>query len=257
MIASERQQLILDYINHHSLAATQDFCELTGASIATVRRDLNTLHEKGLLIKTHGGAEKVSESAINNRINQYTQTDPYLKEKEEIGKTASNLIKNGDIIFIGSGKTCTTLAKNIKHLQDVTIVTTNVNAVIELSSCPDIHILLLGGDVHIGYNYIETLGEYTYDLLNKMYFDKVFITMNGCALEYGYSIVNRPQLPLYDHLIHHCENLYLLMDHSKFKRKTFSKVCDLGMIKNIITDSKIPSEYLSYYRIHNIKVYID
>ena len=58
MLATERKKLILDYLDQNHTASTQTLCDLTGASLATTRRDLAQLEEKGLLTRTHGGAQE-------------------------------------------------------------------------------------------------------------------------------------------------------------------------------------------------------
>ena len=51
MLASEREKIILEYLTSHEIATTKFLCELTGASIATIRRDLNFMEKQGLLKK--------------------------------------------------------------------------------------------------------------------------------------------------------------------------------------------------------------
>lgn len=51
MLASEREKMILEYLNTNEIATTKFLCELTGASIATIRRDLNQMDQRGLLKK--------------------------------------------------------------------------------------------------------------------------------------------------------------------------------------------------------------
>lgn len=255
MLATEREIKILDYLRDHGSATTNYLSEYTGASLATIRRDLNSMDRRGLLHKTHGGAVRKNDSSVADKLNDVHNIDPYYKEKDQIAQTAADLIESGDIIFLGSGKTCTLLAKYIKQKHNITIVTTNVDAVLELHQCPNISMLLLGGDVHVGSNYIETLGEYTFDMLNKLFLDKVFITVNGIDLESGYSILSRLQLPLYNHLLKNSKSFYLLADSSKFDKRTFAQLWDIGAIPNIITNPETPHRYFDYYQKNDIRVY--
>lgn len=47
MYASEREERILDYLGTHGVTPTAVLQEVTGSSIATVRRDLNALSSRG------------------------------------------------------------------------------------------------------------------------------------------------------------------------------------------------------------------
>ncbi len=246
----EREQLILDFLNKKGLISTQDLCDLVGVSISTIRRDLNSMHDKGLLIKTHGGAKL---NPISN--NSPVISDPYLTEKTAIAKAAASMIYPDEIIFLGSGVTCNILASKIKHINNLTVVTTSVDVINILAHSP-VSLILLGGDIHVGKNHVETLGEYTLDILNNMFFDKAFFTVNGIDQEFGYSILNRKQIPLYQHLLTHSSNCYLIIDYSKFDHLAFSKLFNLDEVHSVITDNKIPQKYLDIYKEINTNVVI-
>lgn len=256
MHAPERTKLILNYLNEHESASIHELCDLTSSSIATVRRDLNAMSQDGLIIKMHGGAKKAHKSVTGNIVNQSDIPDLYAKERTHIAKVAANLIHPGDHIFLGSGRTCTLLAREIKNIPDLTIVTTNINAVVEFSSSPNVSVLLLGGSINYSAHFIETFGEYTAELVSQISFDKAFFTVDGIDFEFGYSITHRSRTSIYNFLIKNCRNCYLLADYSKFGKRIFSQLCSLTKIPNVITDSKVDSQYLNYYRSHGINVLI-
>ena len=49
MLAAKRRQQILEYLEKNQTATTHTLCQLTGASLATIRRDLTFLEEAGQL----------------------------------------------------------------------------------------------------------------------------------------------------------------------------------------------------------------
>lgn len=256
MIASERQRKILDYVNAHINVTTASLCDVANASIATIRRDLNYLNSKGLLSKTHGGAQALSsEQQRESPDFNIIQKDPYYNLKDQNALIAAELIRPGDIIFIGAGTTCTLLARYIRHIENITIVTTSINAVLELSTSKTASMLLLGGDIHVGPHYIETLSEATLESISKFYFNKVFFTVDGVDLEYGYSIINRSQLPLYNYLLNNCAESFLFIDESKLNKRTFTHLRPLDSIKNVISAAPLPAEYKQYYNKRNISIY--
>lgn len=257
MLAIERHKLILEYLNTHSTATTTQLSELTHASLATLRRDLNQMDKQGLLIKTHGGAQAhLPDHNASEEVLFLREADPFLSFKDVIAQKAASLIKSNDIIFIGAGMTCNLLCKYINQTnpENLTVVTTNVTAVMELAQNPNISTLLLGGNIHAGVNHIETLDEYTIQSLEKLYFNKTFITADGIDLTYGYSIINRAQLPLYDHLIHNSQEIYLLANEGKFNKRTFTHFCELDGIPNVIANTTIEQAYLDYYKEHGVNV---
>lgn len=57
MLAEERQQMILEMLKVNQFVKVQEICSQTHGSESSVRRDLQTLEEKGLLERVHGGAK--------------------------------------------------------------------------------------------------------------------------------------------------------------------------------------------------------
>lgn len=259
MLALERQKYIIDYLNSNKIATTKQLSELTNASLATLRRDLNVLEKKGLLIKTHGGAQSVTtlHNSQQGCLSTMESNDSSLFDKDLIAKKASEFVNSNDIIFIGAGMTCNLLCKYINESakENITVVTTNITAVLELASNPRISVLVLGGNIHVGTDHIETLDEYTVQTLEKLYFDKVFFTVDGVDLNYGYSIINRAQLPLYNHLLENSQQVYLLVNNAKFDKRTFTYLCNLDAIKNVILNSCVRQDYLDYYKELNVNIY--
>lgn len=254
MLPSEREQVILDYLAKHQTVSTARLCEVTGVSIATVRRDLNSLHRRGLLEKTHGGARYLPPPTAAVPPALPHQNDPAFADKDAIARTAAGFIYPGDIVFLGAGKTCTLIAHHIREKKNITIVTTNLNVVFELASSGN-SMLLLGGDIHVGSNYVETLGEYTLEEMHGLYFDKVFFTVNGVDMVNGYSIVSRSQLPLYHYLLKNCKSPYVVVNSAKFHHRAFTQLCSLQEIPHVILNPQTPSVYLDYYQEHHITVH--
>lgn len=267
MLAAERKKLIVEYLKQNHIATTQALCDLTGASPATTRRDLTLLEEEGLLIRTHGGAQELDAADLPPEplVSNYSQIfssirmdDEQFEYKNAIARKAIDLIHSGDILFIGASFTCSLLCRhlNASSKKNIMVVTTNITGALELASNNDIRVFLLSGMVHLGNNHIETLDESTVQNLKKLYFDKLFFTVDGADLEYGYSIMNRTQLPLFGYLLGKVKDSYILLNHAKFGKRTFTHLCNLDDIPNVVADEKIPQEYVDYYKNHGVDLFL-
>lgn len=255
---SDRETAIIEYLREQKTATTNEICDLVGASPATVRRDLTEMSQKGLLLRSRGSVRLVEASQQSAVAQSMVVGNAMDEEKFRIARFASSFVKEGDCIFIGAGKTCNLFAHDIRGVSHLTVVTTNITVVLELANCPNISLVLLGGDVHVGANFIETISlDSEIDKeLTDLYFDKVFITVDGIELDSGYTIKNRLQIPLYSRLINASHDFYVFADSYKFNHHAFVPVFELGQIDNIITTSKTPSIYLDYYRSHEKNLYI-
>ena len=255
---AEREAAILDYLHKHGIAATNEICDYLGASPATVRRDFTAMSQSGLIVRSRGCVQLAAVTQQSPISQSLTITNAMDEEKSRIAKFASSFVKEGDCIFIGAGKTCNLFSNYIKNIGHLTVVTTNITVVLELVSCPNILLVLLGGDVRAGTNFIETisLDSEIEKGLGSLYFDKVFITVDGIELDCGYTIKNRMQIPLYSRLINASRDFYVFADSYKFNHHAFVPVFDLDQIDNIITTTKTPSAYLNYYQSHGKKLYL-
>ena len=78
----ERRNKVLDYINQNSRADIAELAQLLDCTEATIRRDLDYLEQKDLLIRTHGGAIRKEKSRsvwqttpVSERLEQNVKTD--------------------------------------------------------------------------------------------------------------------------------------------------------------------------------------
>lgn len=257
---TEREGMIMEYMRSHAFASTQDVSTLTGVSLATVRRDFEKMTRNGLIHRAHGGVRTLSgqPNTVEACPDPMTVIEtPIDAEKAKIAAFAASLVNETESIFIGSGKTCNLLASYLKGIDYLTIVTTSLNAVMELVHKSNISIYLLGGDIYLGNNFIETvIPDNELQAHASMYFDKVFITVDGIDLESGYTIRNRRQIPLYSQLLDSSKEFFLLVDSSKFGRRSFVPVFPADEKIKVVSTSGIPARYVEYYRQKQIQLHV-
>ncbi|HIX60163.1 MAG TPA: DeoR/GlpR family DNA-binding transcription regulator [Candidatus Blautia gallistercoris] len=255
MSVEKRHQLILEQLSVKKRLTSQEIGELTGASEATVRRDLAVLEGRGLLTRTYGGAKAMVQGRTVSE--KAGAADPYLANKTQVAKTASRLIREGDTVFLGAGKTCMLLAREIKYKTNIKVITTSINVINELADAPEVSLFLVGGDIYVGDNYLEALGEYTHQYLAQLYLEKSFVTVDGISMEHGYSIVNHRQIPLYQHLLNHSKEFYLLADGHKFNKRYYSRLWSIQRVQNLVTDNSVDEKYIKYFHNAGIHCYCD
>lgn len=248
-----RKQVILNHLAYTPFATAHELANLTGASLSTVRRDFISMDREGLIIRSHGGVQAAAPVHPPQQIFPVTAADDQCDaEKEKIAAYAASIIKENSCIYPGGGKTCTLLARYIKDIGYLTIVTTSISAVLELVNSPNVSLTLLGGDIHTGPNFVETTSNER-DLehcIGSLFFDQVFVTTDGVDLRCGYTIRNRRQLPLYQKMLHSSKAFYMLLNSSKFDRRSFSPAFTMEQIDHIVTTNHIPHAYLDYYKEH-------
>ena len=247
----EREKIIMDRLKG-SIARPSELAELTGASDVTIRRDLVLLEQRKLIRRSHGCVQ-----LYGNDMPADTSTACAYGEKERVARIAAEHVMDGDNVFLGAGTTCTLLAKHLKEKMNLTVMTPNLDAVSELSRTKSIRVSILGGEVQVETNYVETLDEYIVAILHRLYFDKVFITVNGIDFGYGCSILKQKQLPLYHHLLNNSAEFYVIADSTKFDRRAFVRMCDMNAIHKIVTLRSVRDRYAGEFERLGIEVFSD
>src|SRR5690606_36345063 len=103
----ERHRIILNAVQERPVATVQDLLELTGASEATIRRDIAALALQGRLRKVRGGAEALHPpqfgtlAARSFRVSETVN----VAQKRAIAREAVKLCQDGETIIINGGTT--------------------------------------------------------------------------------------------------------------------------------------------------------
>ncbi len=118
-------------------------------SLDTIRRDLDTLADQGLISRIHGGAVPIdsmasADSPFEQRINAHQTA------KTNIGRAAARLISSGQTLIVNGGSTAVAFAASLGDLQQLTIVTNNLSLPVAIPAGAVKSLYLLGGEIRIG-----------------------------------------------------------------------------------------------------------
>ena len=232
LIPAQRRERIQAYLAAKKIAATTDLCNLLDVSEATVRRDLEWLEDKGLIERTHGGA------IFNERINleqEYKQRAlRQIEEKRKIGALAASLVEDGDILFINSGTTTTQLIRQIRPELDITIITNNLIAALEVGEV-DYEIILVGGEFQPKSHSVA--GRFAVSNLSQVYASKAFIGVDGISLKYGYTIPSNAEAEVVRLMLERTHGpVYVVADHNKWGVVSNFEIAPVHHIPRLITD---------------------
>lgn len=232
LIPAQRRERIQEFIAIHHIVSSAELCDLLEVSEATVRRDLEWLENEGILERTHGGA------MLNQRVQlelQYVQRiRSHAEEKRQIGIVAASLIEDGDIIFVNSGTTTTEVIRHIPPNANITVVTNNVTACLELSDV-SYELLLVGG------SYLPTsqsvAGRFAIDNLNRIYANKAIIAVDGLSLKFGCTVPTNAEAEVNQLMIQRNRGpLIVVTDHSKWGIVSNFEVAKIDQIHILVTD---------------------
>lgn len=78
--------------------------------------------------------------------------------------------------------------------------------------------------------------------------------MDGLDLDYGLSTTNLDEAQLNKKMLRSAQRIIILADSSKFRKKSFAKICDLHQIHELITDKGITASKKKKFEEKGIKV---
>jgi DeoR/GlpR family transcriptional regulator of sugar metabolism len=208
----------------------------------TVRRDIDSLHNNGLLVKVRGGAIPISK----NPLSFQDRTRLLSEEKNIVGLKAQQLIRNGQTIFMDGGSTVCAIASHLPADARFRLVTNNMALVPILSNYKNIELIVLGGRydretaVNTGGQTCSEAASYIADL----YF------MGTCALhpDLGISAVFQPDGEVKQSMLKNAAKTYALGNHTNLNSTEYYKVCNLKEITGLITDLATNDPRLNTFR---------
>lgn len=215
-------------------------------SDVTIRNDLAQLEEKGLLIRSRGGAMKPQRVGIDYKL--FEKSKRNLKEKQAIGKKAAELLNEGDTIIIDSGTTAMEVAGNLSKFENITVITNALNIASQLSNFDKIKVIMLGGMLR--HNSLSLTGPIAENSLKNYYCDKLIIGVDGIDSQYGISTPNIEEAQLNRLMIEISKEVIVVTDSSKFLRRSFAFIAPMKDVDTVITDTNIPKEELQ--RLENL-----
>lgn len=252
LIPAQRREKIQEYLTVHQIARTADLCEMLDASEATVRRDLEWLEVKGILERTHGGAILNQRITLEQEYQQRAQHHP--EEKRRIGELAASLIEEGDIVFINSGTTATQVLMNIRNNSNITVITNNVSAAMELGE-PGFHYQLTGGEFQPRSNSLA--GRFARDNLGLVYANKIILGVDGISLKHGCTVPSNGEAEVVRKMIERTKgSIIVVADHSKWGVVSNFPVATIDEIETFVTDDKLASTAIESLAEKNIECLI-
>ncbi len=248
----ERQKQILSLLVKQGRLSVNEIVEQFSISVATARRDLETLASQGKAQRVHGGVIAVEQAPPELPILQ--REGEQADEKAGIGRAAAELIADGETVFLGSGTTVLEAAKHLRDRKNLTVITNSLPVLNALAGIKDITVVSLGGQLRE--SELSFIGHITEQALAEIRVDKVIMGARGLSLEHGLTN-DYLQETLTDRAILKIgREVILVADHSKVNRVSTALLAPLSSMNIFVTDSKADKKFIQALKKQNIKVVI-
>ncbi len=239
MFALERQNIIIEKLKDEGAVWVSKLSVELGVTEETIRRDLEKLEKKEILLRTHGGAIPLNE--INHEYSLEKRKTEKTDIKQKLAKEAVKNIVPGDTIFLDASTTIFYIAKELKGFKNITVITNSLRVLNELDGERDIKVMAIGGYLSHNQSFVGSVAEW--EVEHRFFVNKMFFSSRGVTADAGILESNEQECAIKQRVIENAMKKYYVFDKSKLGKVGFVKLAPVSRIDCMITDAELDDEF--------------
>ncbi len=254
MHESERHRIILSAVQDRAVVTVIDLCNLTGASEATIRRDISTLHMQQKVRRVRGGVEALSPPQFVGLAGRTFAVNETLriKEKQAIAQAAVELCEDGEPIIINGGTTTFQMVHPLANRR-CQVFTNSFPIAEHLLKHSKNTVMVSGGAIYREQNII--LSPFENDVTRNFYARRMFMGAQGIG-PLGIMEADPLLIRAEEKLMGQADELIVLVDSSKFEQRSSLVLCGLDRISTLITDEGLSDKAAAMLEAAEVKLIV-
>lgn len=252
-------------------AQLEELARALEVSASTIRRDLEHFEKQQLVQRTHGGAIYTGPDASQDHAIATTSSETvsgptsggvsgvnsaggggeipvmvpstaltermgqHIEAKHAIGCYAAGLVQPGMTVLLDGGSTVIFAARQITA-RPIQVVTHSLSIANHFADDEQVELLIVGGSLYPRTGVM--LGPITTGSLADLHADLLLMSVAGIHGHEAYN-QNLGLTQVEQAMMRQAVRSVLLMDSSKFGRKSLSRVCSLDEVDQIVTDAGV------------------
>lgn len=242
-----RHTKILELLTEKNKVDVTELSQNLGVSQVTIRKDLDMLEKKGLIVREHGFATLNGQDDMNNRLAYHYDI------KQQLAKSACQMIEDGETIMIESGSCCALLAQEIASTKkDVTIITNSSFIADYIRQYSQVKLILLGGEYQKEAQVV--VGPMTRRCVEAFFVDKFFIGTDGFSKNTGFTGNDYMRSETVRDMARQAAHVIVVTESSKFQQVGLVNLLPTQDVYCVVTDGMIPQESEEYLQNQNVIV---
>lgn len=233
MDATERRALIEQRVRSTGEVLFAELADEFRVSEMTIRRDVDSLEDAGVLRKVIGGAIVVGKDAEPPFA---TRVSRAADEKRHIARAVVQHLRHHETVVLDSGSTVLAVAREIKGMGlELTVVTPSLLVATELADDPGTTVLVTGGQVRpselslVGPDAAESFGRYNCDTF--------VMGVAGVDSLRGVTDYHREEGWVKIAASRAVDRVIVAADHTKMGRVQLVQVSPLNAVSILVTDA--------------------
>jgi DeoR/GlpR family transcriptional regulator of sugar metabolism len=246
---AKRDNQILDILTSEHRVEVAELSRRLGVSEVTVRKDLDALQAKGVVVREHGFATLSHSNDVDGRLAYHYD------EKLRIARAAADLVHDGTTVMIESGSCCALLARELADTKTgVTIVTNSAFIASYVRDSPHVSVTLLGGTCQRDSQVV--VGPLVRTCAQEFYVDRLFIGADGWVQGVGPTNADQMRADAVRSMAESAAEVVVLTESEKFGRRGAVPMRLLGRHVMLITDANITDDWRASLERDHVDVHI-
>lgn len=248
MLPDRRRREILERVRAAGAVRVAELAEELGVSDMTVRRDLDRLARDGELQKVHGGARLPPGSSAAEPGFAH-KSELQLPEKAAVAAAAAAMVRPGMSVSLNSGTTTFALARALRGIPEITVVTNSprIADVLYDAPAPCQTVVTLGG---VRTPSDALVGPLATAALRTLHVDLCFMGVHGLTVRDGLTTPNMMEAEINRLFLQRCDRSVVLADSTKWGLAGLYRIAGLDEVDTVVTDAGLDpaaAELLSHH----------
>ncbi len=234
----EREDKILDILFERQTVGNNELAKMLYISAPTLRRDLEKLEGKGLIIRSHGACS-LNRQAADEKISIRYREQEQNAEKVKIAKKAVEFIKDGDVIMLDASTSAQAIVPLLGGFRDLIVITSGAKTSYLLGKMA-IKNISTGGQMitkslsYTGPEALHTIGRY--------YADVVFFSCRGLANDGRLTDTSIEENEVRRAMLLHARKKVFLCDSKKIGRSCFNTLAHISELDQVVCEQPLPEQ---------------
>ena len=232
---SERQVQIAELVREEGFQTVDALAGKFDLTAQTIRRDLNTLCDHGMVRRRHGGVEQPPETG---NLAYGSRQILARRAKQAIAREVARHVPNGASVTFSIGTTPELAAEALLHHDRLRVFTNNLNIAMLACSNPTFEVFIAGGRLRnsdrdiLGIGMENFVSSYMVDI---GIYGAAGVDGSGSLLDFYEEEVRVRQL-----IRENSRSTFLVLDHTKFHRVAYVRGGHIGEATKVFCDARPP-----------------
>jgi DeoR family glycerol-3-phosphate regulon repressor len=248
--ANHREREILEELRLSGGSSRIQFlAERLNVSEETIRRNLKSMEESGLVIKVHGGVHlkgHAAEQPLHFRMNENAEA------KRMIAAEVAGMIGNGDTLFLDVGSTTAFIAVALQKHQNLFVVTNSLSVANALATRNNNRVFLAGGALrsHDG----GAFGMEAVNFIRRFSVQHAILSVTAIDAKNGFMLQDMEEAEFARAAARQAANRVIVADAGKFGLTAPIIIDDPKIYTRLVTNARPPEDIAAMLQASEIEL---